>query len=299
MLKKMNDLYNKYEEGLLSSNQLSKLVVECIYLEPHKFGIANMEQDYKNDFMVYLLQKMEYFISKYSKSISVFSTYICAITHNLRITWFREFYHSVAHSESVKYYIESEEKTYELAEHEYPYIEQKEKKEYTNLSKREIITILVLALKSFYYLQDSHIEHISNITGIPIEKIEELIHKIKLTADKKCLKQTKELQKVNNSYIKMNRFRIELMHVDTNSSLAKHFEKSHLFYTKKWKDTLKRYNTAPPLKPSNAQIGKILQIKEYKVYQILRECKEREEKGIPIIPWKNKSYFEKKTIDLS
>lgn len=282
MLNDLNQQYIDFETGVLTKDQLAKSIIETIYIEPHRFGLANMESDHKNEFMIFLLVRIQDYITRYSKSISTFSTYICGTIFNLRKSWFREYYHKVAHTKSVQYFYESEE-NYEIAEEEPEYTYTKK---YNQLSKKDIIIILVLALKSFYYLEKHHIMYISQITNIPVNTIYELIHKITLTADKKCQKHTEEFNKLNKSYIKKHRFRIELMHIDSSSILAHHLEKYHQFYTNKWKDCLKRYNSAPPLKPSNAHIAKVLQIKEFQVYQIIKECKERNSKNLPLINWK-------------
>ena len=94
---------------------------------------------------------------------------------------------------------------------------------------------------------------------------------------------SKKKEKINSAFIKKNRFSLELMNIDHNSSLAYHIKKAQIFHTKQWKDNLKRYNEAPAIKPSNANIAEILHIKESKVYQLLHESKDRHKKGLPVI----------------
>ena len=279
----LDKLYENYADGRINAKELANEIITCIFSEPHRFGIAKMDSDLKSEFIVFLLQKIEKYIVKYEKKLSVFSTYIISIIYNLRKSWVREFYHKCAHKQSVYYYIESEEPTYVIAEQDYMYNDNNEVLTKEELSERDKLTILVLALKSFFYLKDCHIKHISHTTGISIDSIQELIHKLTIICEDKCNRNSKKQEKINSSFIKKNRFSLELMNINTNSPLAYHLKKAQLFHTEQWKKNLKRYNEGSPLKPSNANIAETLQIKECKVYQLLHESRARQKKGIPII----------------
>ena len=177
----LDKLYENYVNGFINSKNLTNKIIESIFLEPQRFGVTIMDSDQKSDFIIYLLQKIEPYILRYSKELSLFSNYIISLVYNLRKSWIREFCHTSAHKQSITYYIESEEPKYVLAEHDYAYNEQNDKNiSYDNLTSRDKITILVLALKSFFYLEDIHIAHISNVTKISQNDIHELIHNLSL-----------------------------------------------------------------------------------------------------------------------
>ena len=283
----LDELYENYENSTMDKKQLTNKVMECIYLEPKRYGMGKLTPDQKSDFMVYLLQKIETQIARYSKNIALFSTYIITFIYNLRKTWIREFFHEEAHKQSVHYYVESENESnsYILAEPDYAYNKDlpTENEIQEKLSNRDKYTILVLALKSFYYLEDNHIEQIAKITEISKDTIQELIHTLSNLCEKKIDLDSKRREKLNSSYIKKNRFSLELMNVDHNSSLAYHLKKAQVFHTRQWKKNLKHYNESPALKPSNANIAATLNIKEAKVYQLLHESRKRHMRGIPII----------------
>ncbi len=279
----IDKLYEEYVDGKINSKELANEIITCIFTEPYRFGIAKMDSDLKSDFIVFLLQKIEQYIVKYKRNLSVFSTYIVSIIYNLRKSWVREFYHKCAHKQSVYYYIESEEPSYVLAEQDYLYNEPTAVVKKEELSERDKLTILVLALKSFFYLKECHINHISHTTGMSIDSIQELIHKLTIVCEDKCKRDSQKKEKIYSSFIKKNRFSIELMNVNTDSPLAYHLKKAQQFHTNQWKKNLKKYNEDSPLKPSNANIAETLQIKECKVYQLLHESRDRHKKGLPVI----------------
>ena len=280
----LDKMYESYEKGELNLKEFIDKIIEAIFLEPHRFGIGKLDSDLKSEFIVYLLEKLQTYIIRYSKKLSIFSSYIISLIYNLKKAWIREFYHKQAHKQSINYYIGAEEPKYVLAEHDYAYNEEaKAHKQHINFSDKDKLIILLLALKSFYYLEDSHISHVSKVTGIPINDIHELIHNLSLLCEKRRIINTKKREKLNSSFIKKNRFSLELMNIDRDSSLAYNLNRSYVFHAKQWKNNLKLYNEAPAVKPSNANIAELLQIKECKVYHILKDSKEKHAKGLPVI----------------
>ncbi len=275
----VNDVYQELSKGCICVSDASKKIIECIFRAPHKFGLSHMEEDEKSEFLLFIFTHLEKIIDNYTETLSSFSTYLTNVIVNLRKSWYREYYHSIARHKTVKYFLEKEksyfasdiEEKYEL-EREY----NNDREAYTSV---EVYSLLVLALKSCYYLTPSHISILSKKTGFSEETLYALKEELDSKLTKKIEKHSLESEKINGMYIKKNSCQLELMCIDQNSTIAKRLEQKQMFYTKTWKNHISKLRNFSPVKPSNKQIGEVLHIQEHLVMRLLGEVKKLEKKA--------------------
>ncbi len=275
MEKNVNELYESICSENVPLEIASKTVIEYIYNNANKYGMFSMNEDEKSDFIIYLYERMDRILLHYCKNLSSFSTYLLTVTLNFKKTWFKKYYHKRAKSESVKYYYHKEVE-YCLNDSNATYLDNiYTELEYSsnNLKKNEALAILVLALKSCYYLTEYHIEMISKRTGYSKEKIQILKEQLENLIRNKIDKNNLEKERINSAYIKKNSCLFELMYMKKDTPIAERLIKNYYFYTKSWKQNIERLHNIAPIRPSNAHIAGVLGIKEHVVNRLLHEIK--------------------------
>ncbi len=271
----VNEIYEDYEKGLLSSKDASNKILVCLFKSPKLFGLYNMGEDEQSEFLLYLLEHMQNILLKYRRDLSTFSTYITSNIISLKKSWFREFYHKKAKQESIKYYIKTEE-DYLMCENSVEYNPSAILDSHCNLQnlkKKDALTILILALKSCYYLTPNHIFTLAKITNYTEEDLFELKETLEKLMKKKIDSAEEKKERINLSYIKRNSCRLELDFVDENSYVAKRLRNNYNHYSRNWNYNMKSLKKLKGIKPSNGQLAQVLHMKEHAVYKILKEAK--------------------------
>ncbi len=283
-LHNLNELYVKLSIGEITIEEAGKQVIKCIYLAPKLFNTIKMHDDERSEFILFLLGKMQKIILNYSKGLSSFSTYLTNVVKNLQKSWYRQYYHKQAQQESVKYYYKMEKAELFSCDNTEDYCVTK----YDNnasgkkISDDDILKIMVIALKSCYYLTPHHIRLLAKKTGYSEDEIYELKAELEKPLENKIKRYLKDQESINSAYIKRNRCRIELMCIDNDSSMGHQIKKSYDHYTRLWHVNVQKHNKLTYVKPSNIQISRILHVKEHKVYHILDDMKKLQQKNLPL-----------------
>ncbi len=270
MLEKVEKVYFDFSQCKLNSDKACKQILEYIFLYPHKFGISKLNEDDRSDFLLFFFNQLPKILKNYSPKLSSFSTYLINNVKNLKKSWYRTFYRRHAQAESIDLYCKQDssifanddEETYHTCNIQY-----------SIKSNRDAFKILVLGLKSSYYLTANHIALLSEVTGISIDKISEYKHALDLTIEKKIDRYKKEIEKKNKAFIQKNRCSIELEYVNKQTCLAEHIEKSQSYYTRVWYNALREKSIGKVVRPSNSAISKVLNVREHLIYHALHELK--------------------------
>ncbi len=279
MREAVNDAYEQMVNGLITVKEASKIIIECIFRYPNKFGLLYMEEDEKSEFILFLFMRMENIIKNYVKDLSTFSTYITNVAKSLSKSWFREYYHQSAKQISLKYYIKNEGESLISEQSEvYDSLTYSRKSitktEYTD---SEIFSILVLALKASYFLTPKHIEILSQKTGYDQETLYGYKEYIEQKIQKKIERNKLLMNRLNSSYLNKNCCDFELMCLEKNTSLACRLEKKKKSYTHTWQQYRKRVQNSSTVKPSNNLIASVLNVSPNAVIKVLRNYKKKYE----------------------
>ncbi len=268
MSKTLNEVYQCIKENRLSLEEGSKKIIEHIYSNPLRFGLVQMSEDERSDFILYLFEHFNNIIMNYSENMSAFSTYIINVVKKKKCAWYRNCFRARAKQESVKqYYINEEPKVF----CEDPILYCNNVKNERLYNHKEALAILVIALKSSYYLTPYHISVLSQKTGYSEKTLCELKERIEQCIQKKIDLCTSTYEKISSSYIKKNSCYYELMRVEKNSCISERLKERHITYTLNWKRHLINYKKKSLIRPSNSQIAEVLNLKEHVVSRIIRE----------------------------
>lgn len=282
MYKKVNEIYSEILSKKISIQDGSKQIIECVFLAPSKFGLHFMKPDQKSDFIVFLLTHMPRYIENYSISRAQFSTYLMAIILNMKKSWYRQYYRNTAQEQSLQNYCTSEELIIEDSENCSRYLSgyvQKPAKKYEirgiKQKKAYPLRLLILSLKACYYLTPEYINLIAKKTGYTEEDIHQYKHDLEELMQKKIERHKINEHRINSAFIKKNRCLIELMTLQPESPLAQRVKKAHSHYTYMWQRKIKQYNDCPRVRPTNEEIGQVLNMKQHQIYQALHQIKKQ------------------------
>ncbi len=270
MCENVDDIYGLLKCNTISLDNASKKLFERIYLKPTSFGIFYMTEDDRSDYMLFLFDKLPRIIENYSEKMSTFTTYIITCVKNLKKTWYRRYYRKCAQNVSITQY----------CKHDYTLFVGEQDEEYTTevndydiCNNKDKFKLLVLGLKSCYFLTDLHISMLSKKTGICIDTICEYKHYLDATIEKKVTRYEKEKEKINKAFIQKNRCSYELSCINNDSSMGQHVLKSQKYYTRVWQRGIHDNACIKRLRPSNKEISKVLNVYEHTVYHALRDLK--------------------------
>lgn len=282
MQKNVNEIYSDILNKKISIEDGSKKIIECVFLASSRFGLHFMKADQKSEFILFLLTNMPRYISNYTISRAQFSTYLTSIIINMRKSWYRQYYRNNAHEKSIQYYCTSEELIIEDSENCSKYLsEYKLKNNNENVTsiiahnKGYPLRLLILALKSCYYLTPEYIHLIAKKTGYSEKSIHKYKHDLEQLMHTKIERHKISEHKINSAFIKKNRCRIELMTLQPESTLAHRVRKAHSYYTYAWHQKIKQYSESPYVRPTNVEIGQVLHMKQHQVYQALCQIKKQ------------------------
>lgn len=281
----MNGIYDEIINKKIPWDEGIKRMIGYIYENPQLFGLQHIDADLKSNIIVKLLERLPIYIANYSSSRAFFSTYMNSIILNLIKSQYREFYRKKAHESSILYYLEKEKQTAaesaadegytadtledsgtETAEGIYAGYRYRK-----NASGKLTAThILILALKACYFLTDTQIRRLSEITGYTETEIYEYKRKLE-EAMQKRLKRYKEIQyRLNNSYMMKNRCFLQLMTMPPDSALFNKLSKTYGYYTQSWHSKLRLSHSAGRLRPTNDEIADVLHLQAHQIAHALR-----------------------------
>ncbi|MFI3257689.1 MAG: hypothetical protein R3Y36_05265 [Spirochaetales bacterium] len=279
MEKDVNEIYRHITEKTVSLEDGIKHIAECIFLAPQKFGFYYIDRDLRSEFMLYLLENLPNYIKNYCEGRAKFSTYMSAIINNVKKSWYRQYCRHFAYEASIQaHYIneelilqDTEPCAYYLNQHDF----KTEGRKPLKCSRTESLRLLILGLKSCYYLTPEHIAVLSEKTGYSQEQIYRYKFNLETLMQQRIDKNKCAEEKINTAYMKKNRCFIELARVQAGSPLAVRIQKSHAYYTDKWKQKRKNLSSGRPLRPTNDEISRVLDMQQHQIYQALLQIKKQ------------------------
>lgn len=296
------------EAGNISKEEAIRIIAEDVMLHPRAYGIPEQADDLRSELNVRILQNAETLLDKYEKRYCEFSIYLYSFVHYqllsiLRIwknnsicdrTFFRD-----SHSE-----LENLLCNYEQDEYEYkilhftphtpsqtekaPYKQKGKSSEeqfeaaerllranadltdyFKSIKSSKEKMLLILALKSSYFIDEEQIKNVSEYCNVPVSKLSNSISNMNDTLNKKT-KEIKEMEdKRDKEFFLHRRYREEMQDFDDyniNTERAKHVGHLYEYHTTKWKSQNERIKRRK-LKncPSNKSIADVLGICERQV----------------------------------
>ncbi|MBQ3670852.1 MAG: hypothetical protein II921_05180 [Treponema sp.] len=260
-LKKVNleDVPFLVKHKKLSYREATDTIWEKLYLSPKSFGLNDLTEDERSDFLILFINKIESIINQFltlSFSIS-FKTYLKKCVTNAKQSWLRkkiirnvndQAIESFAHSEC-----ESDIHKYEIKDVEIAVMEQPPTfaPEHTSNRRRRVaeMAALVLTMKACQDVDDELIEKVADFTGFDTDFIHEKVLELK---EQNCEKEKKRellVRRRDNSFYFRRRYQIELSRVNQGTKTQSELAEKFTLHGKNWQknnEILNKINTSAP-----------------------------------------------------
>lgn len=275
---RINEIYNDILCKRISLENATHQIILCIYAFPQSFFSKGINPDVQSAVIIKLFEKLPRSIERYVYSKSMFSTYLMQIISNLVKSEYRKLYRKSAHEKSIVYYLSEKENQSDddsvFDNHEiYACTTHSVKNQNKHQTKHsDSVRLLILALKACHFLSEEHIQILSRITGYTEHAIFVYIQALESSLQKRINRRYKLVHRINHSYMMKNRCSVQLLNINPHSPLFYRMSKAYNYYEKIWKHALHLYSMYPPLKPTNKEIAKVLNLTNsqvtYALYRI-------------------------------
>jgi hypothetical protein len=292
MKTKMLECYRAYKDGKMSINTCCNRIIELVFKNPNYFQIGRLQTDLKSHLIILLYDSLDSILKKYNEQYGSFVTYLAATIKGLKTRCFRDFYRQSATEMTVcdyyrNCYLEEDDPVFKnsyiasISPIDYiskkiiprPYIvpSKKIQKEvsYTHLCSSQ--KLLIIALKSAYFLDNTIIQKMAPYTKLSTIELEKICLNLKKSLESRRIKYDSKMQMINHEFLLKNRCLQELKYQSKDTYTYQNRLKAYKFHTKRWKIMLANKPKPRYLCPKNREIADILHISEDQVHYILHK----------------------------
>ncbi len=296
----LNELSEQMYCGKISEKQMLEKICSFVIYNYPVFGLQKYDEDFRQDVLLSLIEKGHRFLHQFNPDFGDFFTflycYICTIINTkIKRQMILSIKERINFEECILQLEEKEEKYYRIDFNNFelpkvPYAPPKIPAEEIQQSlkalslKHQNKKILVLALKSSYYLTDEQIKRICRISGIKTEYFYSLIQQCKDSLDNKNKRRNLVQQRRNFAYYHHKRYKKLVQKIDDDLE-AEHMETIREKYNsmeKKHRRNWNRLNDAFEkgyiyLRPTNLTVANLMGMCERQVNYYIN-CAKKESK---------------------
>ncbi len=304
-LNKLNSIPQKVLDGSLSIKEAVMSVMRIAYTNPACFLIKDMDEDDRSDFLIDCLPHFEKMILRHYEKIGQFGLYLYHSMAGLKMSWYRkrrakdiaarvmspdikDIYEksceksllSVASPSDIERRIFGDEEPSGRRRVEVKDIfKSRRGNSHVDAKTREKRLAMVLALKCAWYLEESHIDKLSQLCECPRGELERKVQDLKGTLLEKSSKQEDLEKRRDNAWFFVCKYRDELSRMDENSIGYQAVKRKLEYQLASWKKKNSIIKRSRKITPENSAIAKILDIKTHSISSYLRCAKNLEMKG--------------------
>lgn len=297
----VNVIMEQLIKGEISRKAAVDLTCKFICKNYKVFGLEKYDEDFRSDIVLSILEKGEKILDEYNAELGDYFNYLYMIVNAQRLAKIR----SIAKRKVREYFLIQNGPLY-LAEKEFSYskpafspVKNTEKKAYvyrpisaecvrktlTRIAKEnKNKKLLILALKTSFYLTDEHISRISSFYALPEEHFHNIIQFFKDDLMEKAERRNKLEERRNYAYFHQKNYekRIEIIKDSENYSnhqlLLDEMEYMLHKHNRSWNHLNKKLiNGYIMLRPTNKTIADYVGICERQVAYYLNRLKTAEE----------------------
>lgn len=290
---KLDEIPELLKSEKLSFNQACIAVYKRIYCKPGLFDLLDMDEDERSDFLLYFLQKkIPTMIKNYNPEITEFGSFVYTVLRMAKLDYRAQLvrkknisktyiYESIieyddflARSQKAYAKISDEVKGYipENDEEKIPALVYKRffKKEPHRLCVAESRDrklkhgILLLALKSAWYINDEQIQKVSNYCKISADILSSTVCTLKANLINKALLREEIQNNRAKAYCLINNYELELKNTGSYEGLPKfkRIEKRLEFQKRNFNSKNKLLKSGKfKIAPTNSEIAKVIGVK--------------------------------------
>lgn len=299
----LNELSKKMYHGLLSEKKMLEYICSFVIHNYPVFGLQKYDEDFRQDVLLSFIEKGHRVLNQFNPAFGDFFTFLyCSICTIINTIIKKEIIHKMKETinieESILNFEEKEQKYYRIDFNNFelpkvPFAASKIspeeiKKTLKSLSlKHHNKTILILALKSSYYLTDEQIHRICKISGIAPEYFYSLIQHCKDSLDIKSERRERAEERRNFAYYHHKRYNKIMQKLDDDMFPDEQdkIKEKYLFMEHKHRHNWNRLNQAFEkghiyLRPTNKTVANLMGICERQVNYYINCARKELKKNI-------------------
>jgi len=169
----LNGMFNDYLLGRISRKELEGGIFVYIKTNPRRFSISLLRDDVRDDFISWLYPRLSRAVDHYIDQGSCFDAYI---TSMVRLSAKEYGLRKKEHRIIEKTWWNARALEMEVAEEEPEYLEAEPVPKKVSNPRQ----ILMLLLKSYYFLSDAHLEKIAPSLGLKKEELFHMVDKLRI-----------------------------------------------------------------------------------------------------------------------
>lgn len=303
---KLDDIPDLVKSKKLSSNEACIQIYLILYTNPARFNIHDMDEDARSDFLLYFLQKKTLrLLENYDPLISPFGAYIYKTIQTSRMTFCSKLseqsnYRQVCFEDSQNSYYEQMEytqnKVTEIAEPKKKFNLNSDSNEIPQLVFKRVFQkaqhrlcvaesqdrklkrgLLILALKSAWYISDEQIQKVSMFCQIPPSVLTSTVCSLKSGLITKALNRKVIEDNRNRAYSFVRNYRMQMAQNKDSMDKIKftQLQKKLDFQFDSWfTKNAKLKSGALRISPSNSEVANALGLTSRLVSFYMRKLKD-------------------------
>lgn len=303
---KLDDIPDLVKSNKLTKQQACIEVYYTLYTNPARFGLNDMDDDYRSDFLLHFLQhKTQTLLQNYNPLISPFGAYVYKTIQTARVTFRKNFndrqnYNTLFIQDSIYNYQEQMESASNSARQiASPVPEFKDKTdeiEIPHLVYKRLFTrtahrltkadsqdkrlkrgLLILALKSAWYINDEQIQKVGKVCEISPSVITTSVCHLKSLLINKAINRQAIEENRNRAYSFIHNYRMQIQNQELNTDQTRLtlLNKKLDFQKQNWNKKTEKLQTGKfKICPTNSEIGNVIGLSERLVSFYMRKIKE-------------------------
>ncbi len=265
-------------------------VYRILYMNPARFNLQDLDADTRSDFLLYFLQyKAEKIVNTFNPEIALFGSYIFFTIQLAKITYIKAMtrkknFEKTYIKDSIYNYYDmqeyAEKSVTKIADKIPSYDTTKTPEQVPQLVYKRLLSkqthrlsakdsqerklkigVLLLALKSAWYINDEQINKVSEICEIPPDVLTDSVCTLKAKLINKSLNRKKIEEARNRAYYFINDYKLKLAKGEDSVSETsfKTFNKRLSYHTNSWKVKTKNLQQGmSKISPTNSEIAAVL-----------------------------------------
>lgn len=290
----------KIQNGTLTVKEAVNLICSFVLKNYPMFKLHKYDEDFRSEIYIYILEHGEQLLRNYNSEVCCFQKYlyyyIVSLTHT-KIKSLAKFSikESISYEENIEHI---EERVEQYDKLNFSFMETPKAPYAPKVSSQDTITalerlkksnndktILVLALKSSYYLTDDLIEKVCKIYNLDKEFFCDIIQQFRESVLKKAEKRAVAQQRRNQAYYNHKRCS-KIIHIlntsdvtPKNQQLINNYKQKDIRYIKRWLFHNRDFaNGVMLLRPTNKAVADLLELCERQVSYYIQCAKKYLEK---------------------
>ncbi|MGP1587013.1 MAG: hypothetical protein ACTTHG_01580 [Treponemataceae bacterium] len=276
----IDKIYYLYKKNFITKEMCTSEFVLCILKHKYYFGLEKLTDETIYDFLFYIFPKFNSIYCNFDDKKSSFCTYFQNKIRLEYLTWKRALLKTNLRNDAIlnysnlEYEIENsqENNVYLNIEVAAENLITSYKSESINATEKQIsqFDILVIMLKSVYYLSPAHISTYIEKFNLDFSKIGGLIILAEEQIEEKIKKFNKLKELTNKDFLKKEETKLGLYKLEKESPLYMEYLNEYKKILKRWKIRKKKLSEMK-IVPSDQAIADILGISPSKVRYILKK----------------------------